>query len=35
RRMVQAGEVMGMEILDHIIIGHDGRYYSFKERGEM
>jgi DNA repair protein RadC len=29
-RMVKAGEVMGIDILDHVILG-DGRWYSFKE----
>jgi DNA repair protein RadC len=34
-RIVQAGEVMGAQVLDHLIVGHDGRYYSFKEAGEI
>jgi DNA repair protein RadC len=34
-RIVQAGELMGMEVLDHIIVGHDGRYFSFREAGEV
>ncbi len=32
RRLVEAGEIIGINILDHIIIGHD-RYVSFRERG--
>ena len=32
RRLVTAGEVLGVPLLDHIIVG-DGRYYSFKEVG--
>ena len=35
RRIVQAGEIMGIEVLDHIVIGHDGRCFSFKEAGVM
>lgn len=34
-RLVNAGKVMGVEILDHIIVGHDGRYFSFKEGGQI
>jgi DNA repair protein RadC len=33
-RMVKAGEVMGIPVLDHIIIG-GGRYVSLKEAGQM
>ena len=32
RRLVKAGELLGVPVLDHIIIGDD-RYYSFKESG--
>jgi DNA repair protein RadC len=32
RRLVAAGEVLGISVLDHIVVG-DGRYYSFKEAG--
>lgn len=32
RRMAQAGEILGIEVLDHVIIG-DNRYISLKERG--
>jgi DNA repair protein RadC len=35
RRIVQAGELIGIEVADHIVIGHDGRYFSFKEAGVM
>ena len=34
RRLVEAGQIMGMEILDHIIIGPE-EYLSLKERGLM
>jgi DNA repair protein RadC len=29
-RLVAAGDLLGIPVLDHIIVG-DGRYYSFKE----
>lgn len=32
RRLVEAGEIIGIKVLDHIIIGHD-RFISFRERG--
>ena len=33
-RLVEAGEILGIEILDHIIVG-DGRYVSLKEGAVM
>ena len=35
RRLVDAGELLGVAVLDHIIIGHDGKYFSFKEAGGL
>jgi DNA repair protein RadC len=32
RRLAAAGVLMGIDVLDHVILG-DGRYWSFKERG--
>jgi DNA repair protein RadC len=32
RRLVQAGEVIGIQVLDHIIIG-DGDHFSFRDNG--
>lgn len=32
RRLKEVGEVMGIRVLDHIVIGHD-RYFSFSDRG--
>lgn len=32
RRMISAGELLGISVLDHVIIG-DGKYVSFKEKG--
>jgi DNA repair protein RadC len=34
RRLKEAGELMGVAVLDHIIIG-DGRYISFTSQGIM
>ena len=34
RRLVAAGDVLGIPVLDHIVVG-DGRYYSFKEAGRL
>jgi len=31
-RLHQAGKVLGVEVLDHIIVG-DGRYFSFADEG--
>lgn len=31
-RLVQAGKLLGIEVLDHIIVG-DGRYFSFADEG--
>jgi DNA repair protein RadC len=33
-RLKQAGELMGVRVLDHIIIG-DGRYHSFADQGML
>lgn len=32
QRLIQAGRLIGIDVLDHLIIG-DGRYTSFRERG--
>ena len=34
KRLFEAGKIMGIEVLDHIIVGDD-RYISLKERGVM
>jgi DNA repair protein RadC len=34
RRLVQAGILLGIEVLDHLVIGHGG-YVSLKSRGLM
>jgi DNA repair protein RadC len=33
-RLAAAGELLGVSVLDHIIVG-DGRYFSFREAGRM
>jgi len=33
RRLVEAGKLLGIEVLDHIILGSDGKYISLKEKG--
>jgi DNA repair protein RadC len=33
KRLVEAGKIMGIEVIDHVVVGEDGRYMSFKERG--
>jgi DNA repair protein RadC len=34
RRLKEVGEVMGIRVLDHVVIGHE-RYYSFNDRGML
>lgn len=34
-RLAQAGNLLDVGVLDHIIVGRDGRYYSFKESGRI
>lgn len=34
KRLVKAGELMGIHLIDHLIIG-DGRYLSLQEKGYM
>ena len=34
RRLAEAGEILGIEVLDHIIIG-DGTYFSFKKQNML
>ena len=33
RRLTEAGKIVGIEVLDHIVIGTRGSFYSFKEKG--
>ena len=34
RRLIEVGQLVGIEVLDHIVVGHH-RYVSLKERGQM
>jgi DNA repair protein RadC len=34
RRLKEVGEVMGVRVLDHVVIGHD-RYFSFNDKGML
>jgi len=34
KRLQEAGRIVGVELLDHLVIG-DGRWVSLKERGDM
>ena len=33
RRLQEAGDILGIKVLDHLIIGAGGRYKSFREDG--
>lgn len=33
KRIKEAGRILGIDLLDHVVIGHNGRYTSFHERG--
>lgn len=33
RRVAEAGEVVGVTLIDHLIVGRGGEWFSFKERG--
>ncbi len=33
RRLEKCGEILGIPLADHIILGANGRYYSFREAG--
>lgn len=32
-RLKEAGELMGIPIIDHVVMGENGTFYSFKESG--
>ncbi|HEY8910779.1 MAG TPA: DNA repair protein RadC [Desulfosporosinus sp.] len=34
-RLQEAGKILGIEVLDHVIIGSNSRFISLKERGLM
>jgi DNA repair protein RadC len=33
RRLREAGRLMGIEVVDHIVIGQQGRFYSYQQSG--
>jgi DNA repair protein RadC len=33
-RLKEAGDILGIRVLDHIVLGADD-YYSFKDKGEI
>jgi DNA repair protein RadC len=35
KRLVEAGKLLGIDCLDHIITGDEGQFVSLQERGEM
>ncbi len=35
KRLFQAGEILGIAVLDHVIIGSNGNYFSFRDSGWM
>lgn len=34
-RLQKCGEILGIELVDHIIVGDDDKYFSFKENFKM
>ncbi len=35
KRLAEAGRILGIDLLDHIIVGHGNNYTSFREQGLM
>jgi DNA repair protein RadC len=33
KRLCQAGEILGINVLDHVIVGGEGTYFSFRDNG--
>ena len=33
KRLAEAGKILGIQLLDHIILGDPGEFFSFKEKG--
>ncbi|MCL6446082.1 MAG: JAB domain-containing protein [Alicyclobacillus sp.] len=33
RRLAEAGKILGIEVMDHIVIGDDGRFVSLRAKG--
>jgi DNA repair protein RadC len=35
QRTVRAGELLGIRVFDHVVIGDAGQYFSFADSGAM
>ena len=35
KRIASGGELMGIQLADHVIVSADGTYFSFKESGSL
>jgi len=35
KRLYDAGELLGIQVLDHLVVGEKGHYYSFLEHNEI
>lgn len=35
KRLAEAGEILGIEVLDHVIVSHTGKHVSLKEKGYL
>ncbi len=35
QRLLAGAQVLGLDISDHLIVGEDGRYFSFREAGRL
>jgi DNA repair protein RadC len=35
QKLTDAGKILGIPVLDHVIIGEETAYYSFQEHGDM
>ncbi|HBF8686550.1 DNA repair protein RadC [Clostridioides difficile] len=34
-RLIKSGEILGIELVDHIIVGDNDKYFSFKENNKI
>lgn len=35
KKLVEAGKILGIELMDHIVVGSNGRFVSLKEKGDL
>ena len=35
QRLVAAGNLLGIRVLDHVVVGDDGRHFSFNDAGQL